>query len=161
MTMKVSTIIGSAFILGGLVVIALVVSGKAEPVTLVALGVCALGAIISFVVGRLFGGMNKQGALISTLPDVGVRRKGRVRDALPASTVAGTPFANGTAHMILQVDLEEDEDRPADTVQLHVLESSEAARARIGRDVIVLEHPDAPGIRALDGFTPMGSKLYR
>ncbi len=160
MTMKVSTIIGSAFTFGGLVVIALVVTGKAEPVTLVALGVFALGATISFVVGRLFGGMNKQGVLISTLPEVGVRRKGRVRDALPASTVAGTPFANGAAHMILQVDLEQDEDHPAVTVQLHVLESSEAARARIGSDVVVLEHPEEPGIRALDGFTPMGNRLY-
>lgn len=40
-----------------------------------------------------------------------------------------------------------------------IVEDSEPARARLGAEVVVLEHPDDPIIRTLDGFGPHGDPL--
>jgi hypothetical protein len=42
------------------------------------------------------------------------------------------------------------------TLAVHVVEDSERARARIGTEVTILEHPDDPALRALEGFLPNG-----
>jgi hypothetical protein len=99
-------------------------------------------------------------SLATELPERGVRRAGRVRDALPyAPDDGGAVFDEDGALMVLQVELAEDERRPREVVQLHVVEDTERARARIGTEVIVMEHPSAKKLRALKGYLPDGRRL--
>ena len=155
--MRILTIIGSAFVLAILAVIAAVVLGAVEPHILVLAAFFFVGACISFFIRHLFAGMEKQGAIARELPEKGIRRPGRVRDALPyAAAHGGVLFSEGGAQMVLQVELEAHAGLPAQTVTLIVIEPSEVSRARIGTNVVVLEHPVEHSYRALEGFLPNG-----
>jgi hypothetical protein len=58
--------------------------------------------------------------------------------------------------MVLRVAL--NDEHGAREVTLHLVEPSEAARARIGSTITVLEHPDDPDLRAVEGFVPNGRR---
>lgn len=156
--MRIATGIGVLCVLGCVVVIGLVVAGIAPPTTLVALGFLVIGAVFAFVMRHVFQGWQRTGARIRELPQRGLRRRGKVRDVLASAPYhGGASFRQDGALMVMQVDLEPYGDRPAETVRIYVVEPTEDARARIGTHVTVLEHPEDPGLRALEGRQPNGA----
>lgn len=113
-------------------------------------------AIVFYIFSSLGRGLAKDAERAKELPTRGRRLVGRVKDAVPyASSTGGAVLRPEGAQMVLQVELDRD-DEGARIVTLHVVEPSESARARIGTTVTVLEHPDEPGLRALEGFLPNG-----
>jgi len=102
---------------------------------------------------RSFAQMAEQARDLATR---GVRHVGVVRDALPYSSPAGgAVFQTGGAQMVLQIELPRDGGGTR-TVTCHLVENSEAARGRIGQQIVVLEHPDDPAMRAIEGYLPNG-----
>ena len=125
---------------------ALAALGLLQVVSGVVLGaLCLVLSIPCFVLGNV-GSSRTRGRRVSA----------RVVDALPMTSPHGGPvFQRTGAQMVLHVEL----DRGAagtERATLHLVESSELARGRIGSTVTVLEHPDDAGLRALEGFLPNG-----
>ncbi|MFO0695193.1 MAG: hypothetical protein U0230_16650 [Polyangiales bacterium] len=113
-------------------------------------------AIVFFILHSLGRGQAKDAERVKELPARGLRLRGRVKDAVPyASSTGGAVLRPEGAQMVLQVELERN-DEGARIVTIHVVEPSETARARIGTTVTVLEHPDDPALRTLEGFLPNG-----
>lgn len=155
--MRIATILGALLSLVALAVVLAVVTGAAEALALVALLPCVGGAVAAFSVRRMFVAQLDAERRVAELPTRGIRRRGEVRDAVPLSDPSGgAVFTPDGAQMVLQVALAAEGELPARTVTVHVSEPSEAARARIGQTVVVLEHPEAPEMRALQGFLPNG-----
>lgn len=138
---------------------ALAIAGRVQAVTAGVLGVlCVIASVPLLVWSRIQSGLDRDAARVRELPERGVRVRGQVLDALPfTSPTGGAVFQAGGAQMVLQVALDRGEGR-RQTVTVHVVEPSEAARARIGTEVTVLEHPDDPGLRALSGYLPNGRR---
>jgi hypothetical protein len=158
--MRISTVIGGLFLGGCGAVIALVTAGAAEPVTLVALAPLGIGATVALVLRRISAGMERQGDRVRELEVRGIRRRGLVRDVVPFGAYhGGAVLHEEGVLMILRVALEADPGAPARTVSVHVVEPTEVARARIGTAVVVLEHPEEPGMLALEGHQPGGRRL--
>jgi len=146
--------IGVALGVCGLAVVASVLAGWAGPSLLVALAPLTVAGVIVTILGRIGSSHERAAAQVRELPSRGIRRTGRVRDAVPyGSPHGGAVFQPEGAQMVLRVDLGPE---GGGLVSVHVVEDSERARARIGTEVTVLEHPDEPSLRALDGFLPNG-----
>jgi hypothetical protein len=144
--------IGLALGACGIAVVASVLAGWAETGLLVALIPIAVGGVIVTILYRVNASQELAAAQVRELPSRGVRRTGRVRDAVPyGSPHGGAVFQAEGAQMVLRVELD-----GGGTVTVHVVEDSERARGRIGTEVTILEHPDEPSLRALDGFLPNG-----
>ena len=136
---------------------ALAALGLLQVVSGVVLGaLCLVLSIPCFVLGNVGRGFDRDAARVRELPTRGRRVSARVVDALPMTSPHGGPvFQRTGAQMVLHVEL----DRGAagtERATLHLVESSELARGRIGSTVTVLEHPDDAGLRALEGFLPNG-----
>lgn len=144
--------IGLALGVCGIAVVASVLAGWAEAGLLVALIPITVAGVIVTILHRVFSGHERAATQVRELPTRGVRRTGRVRDAVPyGSPHGGAVFQAEGAQMVLRVELD-----GGGTVTVHVVEDSERARARIGTEVTILEHPDEPSLRALEGFLPNG-----
>ena len=114
----------------------------------------AFGGVLSVVGHRISSGFARDAAQVAELGTRGVRRRGIVRDALPlGSPHGGAAFLGHGAQMVLSVELED-----GARVTCHVVEPSESARARIGSSIVVLEHPEARGLRTVEGFLPNGRR---
>lgn len=151
------TTLGLVFVLAAASMAVLASTGVVEVVSAVVLGgLCLVFSIPCFIIGRMGASMDRDVARVRELDSLGVRRTGRVLDAIPyTSEHGGAVLHPNGAQMVLSVEL----DRGAEGkkhVTLHVVEPSDAARARIGTEVTVIEHPDDPAIRALEGFMPNG-----
>lgn len=120
---------------------------------------CLVLSIPCFILGNIGRGFDRDAAQVKELATRGRRVSGRVVDALPmTSPHGGAVFRPTGAQMVLQVEL----DRGAgstERVLIHLVENSELARGRIGSTVTVLEHPDDPALRTLEGFLPNGIRL--
>lgn len=111
-------------------------------------GTMALGAR---GINRTFA---RQVAAVAELETRGVRRTGRVREAVPyASEHGGAVLQADGAQMVLRIELDGGE-----SVACHLVESSEQARARIGNSIVIVEHPDDPSLRAIEGYLPNGRR---
>jgi hypothetical protein len=126
----------------------------------VVLGVlCLVLSIPCFILGNIGRGFDRDAARVRELATRGTRVSGRVVDALPmTSPHGGAVFRPAGAQMVLQVELDRGAGG-AERVTLHLVENSELARGRIGSTVTVLEHPDDPGLRTLEGFLPNGIRV--
>ena len=131
--------------------------GVLEVVSGVVLGVLALVlSIPAFVMGRIGRGFERDAARVKELPSRGVRTTGRVKDVVAyASPHGGAVLRPEGAQLVLQVEVPRGAGR-TDLVTLHLVENSERARARIGTEVTVVEHPEEPSLRALEGYLPNG-----
>jgi hypothetical protein len=107
-----------------------------------------LGGTMGMTAFRIEMSLRRQMRAVAELPSRGVKRLGRVRDAV----ATGAMQADG-AQMLVRVELEGGE-----TVTCHLVEDSEQARARIGSEITVIEHPDDPQLRAIDGYLPNGRR---
>jgi hypothetical protein len=88
----------------------------------------------------------------------GVRSVGVVRDVVPyASPSGGAALGPGGAQMVVQIALPRDGGGTR-TVTCHLVENSEEARGRIGQQIAVVEHPDDPAMRAIEGYQPNGRR---
>jgi hypothetical protein len=142
-------------------VVGAVLARAVAPVTLVALVPLTAFIVVALIFVRLRSREDRLVARAAELSRCGTRRKGRVRDALAyRAERGGAVFQQGGAQMLLSVELEAAPERPAETVRVHVVEDSARARGRIGSEVVVLEHPDDPSVRALEGHTPSGRSLH-
>lgn len=155
--MRTATLIGSVLLAGCVVVLGSVLAGAAGPVTLVALAPLGIGATVALLIRRWLARQDRQAERVRELPTRGVRRRGRVVDAVPHASPHGGPVIHlGGVLVLLRVELRAEGELPQRSVSVLVTEPTEAARARIRTDVVVLEHPEDPDIRALDGWLPNG-----
>jgi len=150
--------IGLVMVIGGVVVLGLGLAGVSELVPCLVLGLvlAVIGTTIALIGRGVARTFERDAALVGELATRGVRRHGTVKDALPlTSPEHGTPmFQPDGAQMVLRIELDAEGGRR--TVTCHVVEPSEAAKARIGSEVVVIEHPENQRIRALEGFKPNG-----
>ena len=88
----------------------------------------------------------------------GVRRVGVVRDVVQYSSPSGgAALGLAGAQMVVQIALPRD-GGGTQTVTCHLVENSEEARGRIGQQIAVIEHPDDPEMRAIEGYQPNGRR---
>lgn len=155
--MKRFTTVGLVLLACALGAGALAAAGVIEVVSGVVLGVLAVVlAIPAFIFGRIGQSFERDAARVKELPTRGVRSTGRVKDVVPyASPHGGAVLRPEGAQLVLQVEVARGGGR-TDLLTLHLVENSERARARIGTEVVVLEHPDEPSLRALEGYLPNG-----
>ena len=156
--MRILVMIGAALAASGLVV--LIVGNLGDGIS----GSSVVGGGVLFVIGSTIAlsgiaitrSLAKLGVAVRDLETRGIRRTGRVRDAVPyAAPDGGTVLQPDGAQMVLQIDFER-VGGGTETVTCHIVEASEAARARIGKDIVVLQHPDDSTLRAIEGFLPNG-----
>ncbi len=158
--MRIATIAGILFVAGVVAVVAAVATGAAEPTTLV-LGVfLAIGGTIAFVFRHLLARAEGAGRRVRELPERGIRRRGHVSDVVPyGARHGGAVMHPEGVLMILRVDMAAQDGMPARNVNVLVVEPTDAAKARLGTDVVVLQHPDEPDLLALEGHLPGGRRL--
>jgi len=112
-------------------------------------------ALIGRGIGRSF---EQQALLASELATRGVRRHGVVKDVVPYGAVDGGAVLHPEgAQLVLRIELAPDGGRGR-TVTCHLIEDTEQGRARIGQDIVVIEHPEEPSIRAIEGYLPNGRR---
>lgn len=144
-----------------LAIVGAVLVDAVEPVVLVATAPLTIFLFFTLLFMRVLAGQTRAMRQAEELPVRGLRRPGRVCDALPyGSRSGGAVFQPEGAQMVLQVELVPHDGRAAERVTVMVVEPSERSRARIGSDVVVLQHPEAPLLRALEGFRPDGQVAH-
>lgn len=153
------TVVGIVFVSFAVLFVVLATLGVIQiPSGVVLAGLSVTLSIPCFIMGSIGSGMDRDAAQVRELESRGIRRAGRVIDAIPYASVHGGAALHATgAQMALSVELEQP-GGTAEHVTLHVVEPSESARARIGTRVVVLEHPDEPSLRCLEGFLPNGRR---
>jgi hypothetical protein len=77
----------------------------------------------------------------------GVRRTGTVADIVVEPT-----------YVVVKIDLDRTGGGVGERVTCFLEEDSETARARIGKPITIIQHPDHPTLRAIDGYLPNGRK---
>lgn len=88
----------------------------------------------------------------------GVRRVGVVRDVVPSSSPSGgAALYLAGALLVVQIDLPR-EGGGTQTVTCYLVENSEVARGLIGTQIAVIEHPDQPAMRTIEGYAPNGRR---
>lgn len=118
-----------------------------------------IGVIMLVVDYRKTRSSARNARRVKELATRGVRRAGYVRDAHPHVPPHGDAvLSDGEALMALQIDLDSTGASARRRITCLVQEDSRQARSRIGRRVMVLEHPDDPQLHALDGHQPNGRK---
>lgn len=115
-----------------------------------------LGSTLALSARAMAKALARQVAAVGELETRGVRRVGRVRDAVPyASPTGGAVLQPEGAQMVLQIELDRG-NGGTESITCHIVEHTETARARIGKDIVVFEHPDDRSLRAIEGFLPNG-----
>ncbi|MCW5801094.1 MAG: hypothetical protein KIT31_01680 [Deltaproteobacteria bacterium] len=107
-----------------------------------------VGGTMAMSAFRIESALRRQAAAVAELATRGVRRIGRVREVVSS----GVMQPDG-AQLVVRIELEGGE-----LVTCHLVEDSEQARARIGNEIAVIEHPDDPQLRAIDGYLPNGRR---
>jgi hypothetical protein len=153
-------VIGPMLLALGLLALVAGALGATELVPSLVLGgvLVPLGGVITFVAYRIKSGFERDLSRVRELAERGTRRVGQVKDVVAyASEHGGAVLHPEGALLVVQVELESAEG-VRETVQCLLVENSEVARARIGRDVTVVEHPEDPSLRALEGYLPNGDR---
>jgi hypothetical protein len=117
----------------------------------------AVALVIAVIFDRLASSHRDAAAAVQELLKQGRRVQAKVLDVVPYNSGhAGSSSAligNGQ-QLVLRVQLA---DAPSGhEVDVHLVERSEPARARIGTTVTVLVHPTDPHLRTLEGYLPNG-----
>ena len=156
--MRIFLVIGALMAAAGLTVsiVGNLGAGLSVPALLGGGALFVVGSTMALTTFQLMRGIARQAAAVRELRERGVRRVGTVRGALPLGTPGGgAVFGAAGAQMVLQVELPNARGG-LELVTCHVVEPSQAARARIGQPITVLEHPDDRTMRAIEGFLPNG-----
>ena len=77
----------------------------------------------------------------------GVKRTGIVADIVVEPT-----------SVVVKIDLDRTGGGTGERVNCYLEEDSETARARIGKPITIVMHPEHPTLRAIDGYLPNGRK---
>jgi hypothetical protein len=118
----------------------------------------AFGAVLVLVPRAITRSYDELARKARELETRGVRRVGVVRDVVPFSSPSGgAALGPAGAQLILQIALPRD-GGGTQTVTCHLVENSEQARGRIGQQIAVIEHPDDPDMRAIEGYQPNGRR---
>jgi hypothetical protein len=147
-------------LIGGAIVLALGITGISDRVPCLVMGtVLSLIGVTIYLIGRSIGRtFERDVALVRELAVRGIRRRGTVKDALPYTTPhGGAVFQPEGAQMVLRIELDAETGK-RQTVTCQLVEDSGAAKARIGKPIEILEHPENPNIRAIAGYLPNGRK---
>jgi hypothetical protein len=153
------TTIGIVLLVGIAVLVGAGVTGLVDPVpTIVLSALGTLIAILALVFGRIGKRQARAAARVRELAAVGNRVRGVVKEALPYAGYHGglVLHADGVL-MLLRVEILRPSGRP-ELVTVYVIEPSEVGKARLGTEVTVVEHPDDPDLRALEGFLSNGHR---
>jgi hypothetical protein len=145
--------IGFLAVIGGLF-------GAMELVPSLVLGgvLVPFGTVTTLVAYRIRSGFERDARRVRELAHRGIRRAGRVTDVLPyASEHGGAVLSAEGALLVVQVQLTSRDGHP-ETVRCLLVENSEHARGRIGSEITIVEHPEDPSLRAIDGYQPNGSR---
>jgi hypothetical protein len=158
--MRIMIVCGAVLIAVAVVALVVGVTGAGEPwPNFVLAGVAGVFGVVLVQVPR--GIMRFHDELARKARDLetrGVRRVGVVRDVVPFSSPSGgAVLGPGGAQMVVQIALPRD-GGGTQTVTCHLIENSEQARARIGQQIAVIEHPDDPEMRAIEGYQPNGRR---
>jgi hypothetical protein len=152
--------IGFVMMIGGAIMLVLGITGISERVPALVIGtVLSVIGVTIYAIGRAIGRSFEQDvSLVRELAVRGVRRRGTVKDALPyTSSRGGAVFQPEGAQMVLRIELESETGHRR-TVTCHLVENSDDAKSRIGRDIVVIEHPENANIRAIEGYLPNGRR---
>jgi hypothetical protein len=152
--------IGVVLVLVGLVVAGLGLTGVIVLVPGVAMGsvMTVIGTVIAVIGRTVARSFERDLALVQDLASRGVRRTGIVKDVVPLSSPhGGAVLLPEGAQLVVQIELApEGGSRRVVTCQL--VENSEQARRRIGQEIVVVEHPEEPSMRAIEGYLPNGRR---
>ncbi len=118
-----------------------------------------MGIVLTVIGGVLFASgrmiatsFDQQVVLVQELATRGVRRQGTVEDVVPyANPRGGAVFQAGGAQLVLRIALDDGR-----RVTCHLVENRDQARSRIGQSIVVIEHPEEPSTRAIEGYKPNG-----
>ncbi len=86
-------------------------------------------------------------AAVRELETRGVKKTGTVADVVVEPT-----------YVIVKIDLDRTGGGTGERVNCYLEEDSESARARIGKPITIIVHPEHPTLRAIDGYLPNGKK---
>jgi hypothetical protein len=121
---------------------------------------CSLSVLLAipfWIWSRIERGHERAVESVRELPERGLRVQGVVTDVLPLMGHEGRPvFSAGGAQMVLRVEV--DRNGARESVAVHFVENSVAARGGIGRTVIVIDHPEERQLRDLVGHLPNGRR---
>jgi hypothetical protein len=149
--------IGFVLLLVGIVTSMLGAVGISAPVPSLVMGVVMIvvGGSIALIGRGIARSFEQQVLLVQELQSRGIRKPGIVVDAVPyASPHGGAVVQAEGAQMVLRIRLSAD----GKTVTCHVVENSEQAKTRIGKEIMVIEHPEEPSTRAIEGYLPNGRR---
>lgn len=152
--------IGFVMLIGGAIMLVLGFTGISDTVPAVVIGgVLTLIGTTIYLIGRgIATSFERDVGLVRELAVRGIRRRGTVKDALPYTTPhGGAVFQAEGAQMVLRIELDSNAGNRR-TVTCQLVEATEDAKARIGKPIEVLEHPENPNIRAIAGYLPNGRK---
>lgn len=150
--------IGMALVLSGLAVLA--TGNLGEDISVAAIA----GGGVLFVAGgtlvlssrAMARARLRQATALRDLLTRGRRRTGTVRDVVAYAAPDGGAVVHAAgAQLVVHIDLARD-GGGTQPITCHLVERTEDARARIGQEIVVIEHPDDPTLRAIDGFLPDG-----
>jgi len=77
----------------------------------------------------------------------GVRKTGVVADVVVEPT-----------YVLVKIDLDRTGGGTGERINCYLEEDSETARARIGQPITIIQHPEHPTLRAIEGYLPNGRK---
>jgi hypothetical protein len=152
--------IGFVLLLVGAAMAALGVVGISALVPSLVMGtvMMVVGGAIALIGRGIARSFEQQVLLVQELQTRGIRKPGIVIDAVPfASPHGGAVFQREGAQMVLRIELASDGHKR--TVTCHLVENSEQAKARIGKEIVVIEHPEEPSTRAIEGYLPNGRRV--
>lgn len=152
--------IGFVLLLVGVVVLGLGAAGALALVPAIVMGsvMTVLGTTIALIGRSIARSFERDVALVQDLASRGVRRTGIVKDVVPLSSPhGGAVLLPEGAQLVVRIELDP-EGGSRRVVTCHLIENSEQARQRIGQPIVVLEHPEEPAMRAIEGYLPNGRR---
>ncbi len=152
--------LGLAFVIAGLVVVITGNTGAGISVPAIIGGgvLFVLGGTLALTARGITKAHERAAAAVRDLETRGVRRTGIVRDVVPfASPMGGAVLQAEGAQLVVQIELERPEGG-TQRVTCHLVENTEDARARIGKPITILEHPDDRELRTIEGYLPNGRR---
>jgi hypothetical protein len=157
--MRIAFWIGVLLVAAGLVVVIVGNTGAGISVPSIVLGgvLFVLGGTTALTTRSILRMQARAAAAVDVLVNRGARRDGIVRDVVPYADPAGGAVVQPEgAQLVIRIEL-----AGGERVTCHLVEDSEVARARIGKPIVVVEHPDDASLRAIEGYLPNGLRLAK